>query len=75
MQLLISNIFVLLLILVVSNSVYTIHQYYKLRLTHNRNRRQRRSIEMILSCTESDRRKYNNKCETYMSISSIISVI
>jgi hypothetical protein len=83
MQLLIYNIFVLLLISVAPDSVLIvslwgcgiIHQYYKLRLTNNSNRRQRRLVEMIISCTEIARRKYSNRCETYMSISSMTTMI
>jgi hypothetical protein len=57
MQLLIYNIFALLLFLVVLDSVYTIdytiHQYHKLCLTDKSNCRQR-SVEMIILCTETE---------------------
>jgi hypothetical protein len=53
MQLLICNVLALLLFSVVSDSVYTIHQYHKLCLTDKSNSRQR-SVETIISCTETE---------------------
>jgi hypothetical protein len=53
MQLLIYNVFALLLFSIVSYNVYTIHQYHKLCLTEKSNRRQR-SVETIISFTETE---------------------